>query len=46
VKRRHGEWSADVKHPRTPGSVSLRATATDVAGNSAELTIIDAYRIR
>jgi hypothetical protein len=35
-----------VGHPPAPGSVSLRATAPDEAGNTAELTIVDAYRIR
>jgi len=34
-----------VKHPRGRRSVSLRASATDVADNTTELTIVDAYRI-
>jgi hypothetical protein len=46
VKRHHDAWSITVNHPRRPGSVSMRANATDSKGNSVELTIIDAYRIR
>jgi hypothetical protein len=36
-------WVAAVTHPRGPGHVSLRATATDDAGNSTDQTIIHAY---
>ena len=46
LTRQEHEWLAHLRHPRQPGSVSLHATATDVAGNSAELTITDAYHIR
>ncbi|MFI5838260.1 hypothetical protein ACIA8K_00890 [Catenuloplanes sp. NPDC051500] len=31
-------------HPAGPGFVSLRATATDTAGNSVVQTVIHAYR--
>ncbi|HEX6470268.1 MAG TPA: hypothetical protein VF069_14315 [Streptosporangiaceae bacterium] len=34
-----------VVHPNITGFVSLRATATDVAGNSVRQTIIHAYKI-
>jgi hypothetical protein len=34
-----------VKHPAGPGLVSLRATATDAAGNSVQQTIVNAYRV-
>ena len=45
VKRLGEEWSAQVKHPPRPGTVSLRATATDRSGNEVMETIINAYRI-
>jgi hypothetical protein len=41
-------WTATVTHPplgATSGFVSLRATATDTAGNSATQTIIRAYEL-
>ncbi|GAA3782371.1 hypothetical protein GCM10022225_83410 [Plantactinospora mayteni] len=34
-----------VRHPAGPGLVSLRATATDAAGNTVEQTILNAYRL-
>ncbi|MET8352459.1 S8 family serine peptidase [Micromonospora sp. NPDC005206] len=34
-----------IKHPRRPGFVSLRMTATDTAGNTVAQTIQRAYRI-
>jgi subtilisin family serine protease len=37
---------AHLVHPRTAGFVSLRATATDRAGNSVEETVIRAYAVR
>jgi hypothetical protein len=37
---------ATVNHPGRPGYVSLRASATDTAGNTVTQTIIHAYRIR
>ncbi|MFK4083674.1 S8 family serine peptidase [Kribbella sp. NPDC020789] len=37
--------TALVDHPRRPGFVSLRATATDSAGNKAEQTVIHAYQL-
>ncbi|MGW3601945.1 S8 family peptidase [Micromonospora sp. NPDC005161] len=39
----HG--AALIKHPRRPGFVSLRMTATDTAGNTVTQTIERAYRI-
>jgi hypothetical protein len=36
---------AILKNPRKPGYVSLRATATDTAGNSVQQTIMRAYRV-
>jgi len=38
-------WTATVHHPRGGGFVSLRATATDTAGNTVTQTIIHAYRL-
>ena len=44
---RHGETAAAlVQHPHGNGFVSLRARATDSAGNSVRQTIIRAYRIQ
>ena len=37
--------TVSVTHPNTTGFVSLRATLTDSAGNSAEQTVIRAYKI-
>ncbi len=34
-----------LNHPKGPGVVSLRAKATDVQGNSVELTVLRAYKI-
>lgn len=39
-------WVAQLRHPETNSFVSLRATATDQAGNKVEQTIIHAYRLR
>jgi subtilisin family serine protease len=39
-------WIAAVDHPAGPGYVSLRATASDGAGNSIEQTIIHGYATR
>ncbi|MGI5215529.1 S8 family serine peptidase [Plantactinospora sp. CA-290183] len=33
-----------VRHPETPGYVSLRATATDTAGNTVTQTVVRAYK--
>jgi hypothetical protein len=38
-------WRAKLFHPATAGSVSLRAEASDVAGNSVQQTIIRGYRL-
>jgi hypothetical protein len=41
-------WNRAVKldHPAGPGSVSLRAKASDRDGNTVEHTIIRAYKLR
>ena len=44
VTPRGGNPAAVIHSPREPGFVSLRATATDQAGNTATVTIIRAYR--
>ncbi|MBF9135105.1 S8 family serine peptidase [Plantactinospora sp. S1510] len=36
---------AVLRHPATPGYVSLRASATDTAGNTVTQTVIRAYKI-
>jgi Subtilase family len=41
----NGPTRAQLTHPGTAGFVSLRATATDTAGNTVTQTIIRAYRI-
>ncbi|GAA4623578.1 S8 family serine peptidase [Actinoallomurus vinaceus] len=46
VARSGGGWVATVTNPATAGYVSLRATATDSAGDSVEQTIVRAYSIR
>ncbi|WP_188196111.1 hypothetical protein [Nonomuraea sp. SYSU D8015] len=38
-------WTAAVPDPRTPGFVSLRATATDTLGTTAKQTVIRAYAV-
>ncbi|WP_177245494.1 S8 family serine peptidase [Streptosporangium canum] len=38
-------WTAVVANPRTPGSVSLRVTATDASGAGLTQTIIRAYAV-
>ena len=45
IKGDGDSWTALVKHPSQPGTVSLRAAATDRSGNTVTETIIDAYRI-
>ncbi|HEX2773010.1 MAG TPA: S8 family serine peptidase [Micromonosporaceae bacterium] len=41
-----GKRLALVKHPDRAGFVSLRAKATDTAGNTVEQTVIRAYRLK
>jgi hypothetical protein len=41
-----GQWLASVRHPAGATFVSLRATATDGAGNTVDQTIIHGYRLR
>ncbi|MET8335583.1 hypothetical protein ABZV14_07250 [Streptosporangium canum] len=38
-------WTAVVANPRTPGSVSLRVTATDASGAGLTQTITRAYAV-
>ncbi|MFV2020374.1 S8 family serine peptidase [Micromonospora sp. LOL_023] len=45
VRSAKAGWTATVSHPRQDGYVSLRASVTDRAGNTARQTIIQAYRI-
>ncbi|WP_109474307.1 S8 family peptidase [Ornithinimicrobium cavernae] len=40
-----GEFTAQVKHPRTEGPVSLRVEAADAHGNTVEQTVIGAYGV-
>lgn len=46
VRRVDGQWLAVLRHPAGAGFVSLRATATDSAGNTVDQTIIRGYRLR
>jgi long-subunit fatty acid transport protein len=39
-------WTVTVAHPASGGFVSLRATATDSAGNTVDQTIVHAYGLR
>ncbi len=39
-------WIARVKHPKGSGYVSLRAKATDTAGNTVTQSIIHAYQLK
>lgn len=45
TKTAYGRWTAALQHPNRTGFVSLRASATDTAGNTVQQTIIRAYRI-
>ncbi|WP_051386363.1 S8 family serine peptidase [Actinokineospora inagensis] len=38
--------TALLHHPNATGTVSLRAVATDKAGQTVELTVLDAYKLR
>lgn len=40
----NGKRSVTLTQPRTPGSVSFKATATDTKGNTVNQTMINAYR--
>jgi Subtilase family len=46
LRRAGAGWAAQVRHPRTPGFVSLRATAKDGQGRGVTQTLIRAYRTR
>lgn len=43
LARTGDRWTASLTHPATGGYVSLRATATDLAGNAVDQTMIRAY---
>lgn len=43
LARTGDRWTANLTHPPTGGYVSLRATATDLAGNAVDQTMIRAY---
>ena len=45
VPRHGGGYAVLLTHPRAGGYVSLRASASDSAGNTVEQTIIKAYRV-
>jgi hypothetical protein len=45
VRSAKAGWTAQVRHPKQDGFVSLRASVTDNAGNTVQQTIIQAYRI-
>ncbi|MEU7572186.1 S8 family serine peptidase [Micromonospora sp. NPDC049240] len=40
-----GTWNATLRYPRTSGFVSLKATASDDAGNTVEQEVVRAYRL-
>jgi hypothetical protein len=44
LRRTGSGWTAEVRHPRGTGFVSLRATATDQRGNTVTQTLTRAYR--
>ncbi|MGV9361814.1 S8 family serine peptidase [Amycolatopsis sp. NPDC003731] len=46
LHRGDGQWLAALRHPSGAAFVSLRATATDDAGNTVDQTIIRGYRLR
>jgi len=45
VRRVNGSPAVQVKNPSTAGFVSIRATATDVVGNTAHVSILHAYEV-
>jgi hypothetical protein len=45
LRRGPGGTTGTLSHPKEKGFVSLRAKATDSAGNTVEQTIIRAYRL-
>ncbi|ABP56185.1 peptidase S8 and S53, subtilisin, kexin, sedolisin [Salinispora tropica CNB-440] len=46
VRRTGDGWTALVRHPDTPGHVSLRAHARDTDGNTVSTRILQAYRLK
>ena len=46
VRQQGKGWTAQLRHPRGAEYVSLRATATDSAGNTVTQRVIQAYRLR
>ncbi|MBM0279408.1 protease-associated domain-containing protein [Micromonospora tarensis] len=45
-RSRDGSWTANLRAPRNAGYVSLRASATDDAGNSVSQQVIRAFGVR
>ncbi|MGW4386491.1 hypothetical protein [Streptomyces sp. NPDC004685] len=41
-----GQWTADVKAPKSAEHASLRATAKDDAGNTVSQTVVRAYTLK
>lgn len=46
VQQHNGHWTISLTHPAVKGYVSLRAAATDTAGNTVEQTTTRAYALR
>ena len=43
----HGHWTTTFYHPKRPGAfVSIRASASDAAGNTVHQQVIRAYRLK
>ncbi|HEX6353190.1 S8 family peptidase [Actinophytocola sp.] len=46
ISRHHGQWTAEVNHPKRAEFASLRWSVSDAGGNSAKATIIHAYALK
>jgi hypothetical protein len=46
LSRHHGQWTAEVNHPKKAEFASLRWSVSDAEGNSAKATIIHAYALK
>jgi subtilisin family serine protease len=46
LSRHHGQWTAEVNHPRNAEFASLRWSVSDADGNSAKATILHAYALK
>lgn len=46
LTRQHGQWQAEVNHPRSAKFASLRWSVGDNAGNVQKGTIIHAYALK